>query len=61
MQALAANTVTIVTKATIGLKQYLQDSSEDLANAVKAAARANVRRLVPIHNSPKLTADAIWE
>jgi two-component system chemotaxis response regulator CheB len=59
MQALAAGAVTIVTKPTVGLKQYLQDSSEDLAHAVKAAAKANVRRLVPMNNSPKLTADAI--
>jgi two-component system chemotaxis response regulator CheB len=59
MQALAAGAVTIVTKPTIGLKQYLQDASEDLANAVKAAAKSNVRRLVPMNNSPKLTADAI--
>lgn len=59
MQALAAGAVTIVTKPTVGLKQYLQDASEDLANAVKAAAKANVKRLVPVQNSPKLTADAI--
>ena len=59
MQALAAGAVSIVTKPKVGLKQYLQDSSEDLATAVKAAAKANVRRLVPMHNSPKLTADAI--
>ncbi len=59
MQALAAGAVTIVTKPTVGLKQYLQDASEDLAHAVKAAAKANVRRLVPVHNAPKLTADAI--
>jgi two-component system chemotaxis response regulator CheB len=61
MQALAAGAVSIVTKPTIGLKQYLQDTSEDLVHAVKAAARANVRRLVPAQNkpAPKLTADAI--
>lgn len=59
MQALAAGAVTIVTKPTVGLKQYLQDASEDLANAVKAAAKANVKRLVPVQNLPKLTADAI--
>lgn len=59
MQALAAGAVTIVTKPTVGLKQYLQDASEDLANAVKAAAKANVKRLVPVQNMPRLTADAI--
>jgi two-component system chemotaxis response regulator CheB len=59
MQALAAGAVTIVTKPTSGLKQYLQDSSEDLANAVKAAAKSNVKRLVPVSHTPKLSADAI--
>lgn len=59
MQALAAGAVSIVTKPTVGLKQYLLDASEDLAHAVKAAAKANVRRLVPVLNAPKLTADAI--
>jgi len=59
MQALAAGAVSIVTKPTIGVKQFLQDSTEDLVQAVKAAARANVRQLVPVRNAPKLTADAI--
>ena len=63
MQALAAGAVSIVTKPKVGLKQFLQDDSESLISAVKAASRANLRRLVkssvtaPI--SAKLTADAI--
>jgi len=62
MQALAAGAVSIVTKPKVGLKQFLQDDSESLVVAVKAAARANLRRLssstaVPVQ--PKLTADAI--
>jgi two-component system chemotaxis response regulator CheB len=59
MQALAAGAVCIVTKPTVGLKQYLQDASEDLVHAVKAAAKANVRKLAPLQNAPKLNADAI--
>lgn len=59
MQALAAGAVTIVTKPTSGLKQYLQDASEELAYAVKAAAKSNVRRLATVGHSPKLTADAV--
>lgn len=63
MQALAAGAVSIVTKPTLGLKQFLQDSSNDLISAVKAAARANVRRLVPACAQqavpPKLLADAV--
>ncbi|MCF7967202.1 MAG: chemotaxis response regulator protein-glutamate methylesterase [Methylobacter tundripaludum] len=63
MQALAAGAVSIVTKPKAGVKQFLQDDSESLIVAVKAAARANLRRLgtataaVPVQ--AKLTADAI--
>ncbi|MEY3289552.1 MAG: hypothetical protein RLZZ419_1794 [Pseudomonadota bacterium] len=62
MQALAAGAVSIVTKPKVGLKQFLQDDSENLLAAVKAAARANVRQLVKssiVKVSAKLTADAI--
>ena len=63
MQALAAGAVSIVTKPKLGLKQFLQDNSEDLISAVKTAARANVRRLIPAGTSPapqpKLSADVI--
>ncbi|MGZ8159144.1 MAG: protein-glutamate methylesterase/protein-glutamine glutaminase [Methylobacter sp.] len=62
MQALAAGAVSIVTKPKSGIKQFLQDDTEGLVAAVKAAARANLRRLgasaaVPVQ--AKLTADAI--
>jgi two-component system chemotaxis response regulator CheB len=62
MQALAAGAVSIVTKPTLGLKQFLHDSSDDLITAVKAAARANMRRMRPaveLQVSPKLSADAV--
>ncbi len=63
IQALAAGAVSIVTKPKAGLKQFLQDDSENLIAAVKAASRANMRRLVrPAAATPvqvKLTADAI--
>lgn len=62
MQALAAGAVSIITKPKMGVKQFLQDDSENLIAAVKAAARANVRRLsasVPVPVPVKLTADAI--
>jgi len=64
MQALAAGAVNIVTKPKAGLKRFLEDASEDLCAAVKAAARANVHRLKPNPKmaekaSPKLTADAV--
>jgi two-component system chemotaxis response regulator CheB len=63
MQALAAGAVSVVTKPKLGLKSYLQDASDNLVGTVKAAARANVRRLHspngPLPVAPKLTADVI--
>lgn len=63
MQALSAGAVGIVAKPKAGLKQYLQASSDDLASAVKAAARSNPKRLIPdqapVKAPPKLTADAV--
>ncbi len=64
MQALAAGAVSIITKPKAGLKNYLQDASNDLISTVKAAAVANVKRLItptPTKFTPpkKLTADAI--
>ena len=46
LQALAAGAVSIITKPTLGLKTFLQDSSCDLIAAVRAAARANLRAMV---------------
>jgi two-component system chemotaxis response regulator CheB len=45
MDALAAGAFAIVTKPKLGLKQFLQDSSDDVISAVKAAAGANVKQL----------------
>ena len=64
MHAMAAGAVSIVTKPKVGLKQFLLDDSENLIAAVKAAARANVQRLVRkpatvIPVQTKLTADVI--
>ncbi len=63
IQALAAGAVCIVTKPKVGLKDFLQDDSENLIAAVKAAAKANLRRLVSssaaVPVAAKLTADAI--
>jgi two-component system chemotaxis response regulator CheB len=46
MQALAAGAVEIITKPKIGLKNFLQDSSDELARAIRAAAQANVKNLL---------------
>lgn len=62
MQALSAGAVSIVTKPKMGLKDFLQDSANDIVQAVKAAARANMAnmRSKPVAPaSPKLNADAV--
>lgn len=61
MNALAAGAVSIITKPSAGLKQFLEDSANDIVHAVKAAARANLRRLVPPAAAPlpRLSADAV--
>jgi two-component system chemotaxis response regulator CheB len=60
LEALAAGAVTIITKPRIGLQQFLRESAKDLTDAIRVAARANVRRLaarpgpaaaVPVKNS----------
>ncbi len=65
LEAMAAGAVAIVTKPRLGLKQFLQDASDELVATVRAAARANVRRLLPAAAAPvavapaRHTADAI--
>ena len=64
MEALAAGALSIITKPKMGVKQFLQESGNDIVSAVRAAARANMRR---VHTGaaitptlrPKLTADAM--
>lgn len=64
MEAMAAGAVAIVTKPKLGLKQFLQDSADDLVATVRSAAKARVRAItrrdaaaaVP---AAKHTADAI--
>jgi two-component system chemotaxis response regulator CheB len=45
MQALAAGAVSFITKPKLGLKSFLEDDSNGIVAAVKAAARANVKAL----------------
>ena len=58
MAALAAGAVAIINKPKIGLKQFLEDASQDMVSAVKAAAHANVKVL---RTSIKNTADVIMQ
>jgi len=64
MEALAAGALSIITKPKIGVKQFLQESGDDIVSAVRAAARANMRRVQPSAAlmeslKPKLTVDAM--
>jgi len=63
LQALSSGAAAIITKPKMGVKQFLEDSTNDVVQAVKAAARANARRLaprqMPLTPAPKLDADAI--
>ena len=47
LAALAAGAVAIITKPKLGLKSFLQDASDEIVSAIKSAARANIRRLLP--------------
>jgi two-component system chemotaxis response regulator CheB len=63
MEALAAGALSIITKPKLGVKQFLQESGNDIVSAVRAAAKANMRRvhpgaIAPVI-SPKLTTDAV--
>lgn len=63
LQALAAGAVSIVTKPQSNLRQFLTDSADELVQAVKAAAKANMKRVLitrtAVELTPKLNADAI--
>ena len=65
MNALSAGAAAIITKPKLGVKQFLQDSANDVVQAVKAAARSNARKLVSRAGAAappvKLSADAVLE
>ncbi|QPK63902.1 chemotaxis response regulator protein-glutamate methylesterase [Methylomonas sp. LL1] len=65
MQAMSAGAVDIITKPTVNLKGFLQDSKTLLADAIKAASHARLKK-VPLmagkpalEVQPKLTADSV--
>jgi len=66
-EALSSGAVAIITKPKLGLKSFLEDASNDIVQAVRSAARANMRALrnIPLtsatagFNRPKLSADAM--
>jgi two-component system chemotaxis response regulator CheB len=60
LDALAAGAVSIVTKPRLSLRQHLQEHGSELVDAVRAAARVNVRRLAAAPApAEKLSADAV--
>jgi two-component system chemotaxis response regulator CheB len=65
MAAMAAGAVSIITKPKLGLKDFLNESADELVSAVRAASQVNVRRLsvrtpaTPAPVTAKLTADAV--
>ena len=63
MQALEYGAVEIITKPQLGTKLFLEESAIRLCDAVKAAAKAKLKkRPVPSHAievKPKLSADAV--
>lgn len=61
IDALAAGALSIITKPKAGLKNFLEDAGNDIVQAVRAAARANLnalRRPLPVP-SPSLSADVM--
>lgn len=58
MQALAAGAVSIITKPTLGLKHFLNDSAAELVSAVRSAARANMRAMKLAAATPGALAPA---
>lgn len=65
MQAMSAGAVDIITKSTVNLKGFLQDSKTLLADAIKAASHARVKKIpgtpvkTELGSQPKLTADSV--
>jgi two-component system, chemotaxis family, protein-glutamate methylesterase/glutaminase len=58
MQAMAAGAVSFVTKPKLGLKTFLEDRSNGLIDAVKAAARANLGAMPARRAAPSAAVTA---
>jgi two-component system chemotaxis response regulator CheB len=61
LKALEYGAVDIITKPRLGTKQFLEEAKVRICDAVKAAARARLRKFSPrtLEVSAKLTADAV--
>lgn len=61
VKALEYGAIDIIQKPTIGTKKFLEEATVQLTDAVKAAARVNIKQLQRSTQkiAPKLTADAV--
>ena len=63
LDAMAAGAFTAMAKPKLGLRDFLSEHAKDFLATIRAAAQANVRRLLPppaaLPVTPKLTADAV--
>ena len=61
LQALAAGAVEVITKPTMGLREFLKDSAQEMLTAIRTAAKARVRSQVASTSAPvgKQSADAL--
>ncbi|MEQ4618304.1 MAG: chemotaxis response regulator protein-glutamate methylesterase [Corticimicrobacter sp.] len=64
MEAIAAGAVSIITKPKLDLKAFLEDASNDIVSAIKAAARVNMSALRKLQTpaqpvAPKYDASAV--
>jgi len=57
VEALAAGAVSIITKPALGIRDFLQNSSDHLISAIRAAAQAQLRRGPA---SPGSDVDRLW-
>ena len=51
MQAMSAGAVSIITKPKVGLRDFLEDSGNDVVAAVRAAARARMSNVKPLRTA----------
>lgn len=61
LRALEYGAVDVISKPRLGVKQFLEESRILICDSVKAASRANLRRLIPMSGQPRLSADAVLE
>ncbi|MBV4473606.1 chemotaxis response regulator protein-glutamate methylesterase [Pseudomonas sp. B2M1-30] len=57
LQALAAGAVDIITKPSMGLKNFLMESASELVRAVRGAKQVNMRNLSRAHAAHDATTD----